>query len=312
MTQDLTPEGPELQPEGLGGFADEEAASEDASHLVPPVRELPTEREYLPAAFYAIRASDSDVGDTPAMLGDKLGQALFQSLTDVHLFGRNGDDEPWLEVGPASPETKQILIAQELYPVTGEPPAEDDLEMFDMVASRVAKTLERTKVAPDEDAASAAARAQELAGLKGQFTTEIGIKLAGQFDAAAVTDSALCIGMKRVGDGFGWFGGRTTDTPFFSMSVASGSIAKGATGAVTDVVLKFNVAAVPQPNKALERMFSAANFVRTRVQGQLQMLDGSPVTDEVARGEYPPLNAAVKAAEDAGLRPGHLITQRLV
>src|SRR5690606_15879516 len=176
MSNELMPEGPELQPDVTGEFAVEEAGSEDATQLLPPIRELPGDREFLAGAFYAIQTEDGQ--PSGQQLGEILGQALFQSLADVHLFGRNSAQEPWMEVGPLTPETAQILVAQELLPGTGQPLAEDDLQMFEMVAGRVAKTLQRAKLPPAETAADAAARSADLAALKGKLGDRFGLAVS--------------------------------------------------------------------------------------------------------------------------------------
>ena len=309
MSNELAPEGPELQPDGMG--FDEEAGSEEASHLLPPIRELPQDREYLPGAFYSIQAADGTPADPPQQLGEILGQGLFQSLTDVHIFGRNADSEPWIEVGPMTPEPVQVLVGQELLPASGEALAQDDLEMFEMVAGRVAKTLKREKKAPTEDAAAAAARSGELAGKKGSLTDSFELALAGNFQLADVTDCCLSLGMKRDGGKFAWYGGKTTGDPIFHVSADGAEMAQGATGTTAKVVLGYKVAAVTQPRKVLERMFAAAYYFKKRLGGDVQMGDGSAPPDSVPRGEHPNLESAIKKIEDAGLRPGHIVTKRL-
>lgn len=309
MSNELAPEGFELEPDGMG--FDEEAGSEEASHLLPPIRELPTDREYLPGAFYSVQTADGTPADPPQQLGDVLGSALFQSLTDVHLFGRNSGDEPWLEVGPMTPEPVQILVAQELLPVSGEPLAQDDLEMFEMVAGRVAKTLKRDKQPPAQDAAAAAARSTELAGMKGSLSDVFGLSLAGKFDLATVTDCCLCLGMKRLGSTFAWYGGKTTGDPILSVTVDGAELKQGVTGSTGRVKLTYKVAAVSQPRKVLERAFAASYYFMKRLGGEVQMADGGAVPEGVARGEHPVLEAAIAKVEAAGLRPGHIVTRRL-
>ncbi|MBX3461410.1 MAG: hypothetical protein KF696_15805 [Planctomycetes bacterium] len=309
MTNELSPDGPELQPDMMGDFA-EEGGSEDASQLLPPIRELPTDREYVPGAFYSIQPADG----TPSgkQLGEILGSALFQSLADVHLFGRNAANEPWLEVGPMTPEPAQILVAQELLPGTGQPLAQDDLEMFEMVAGRVAKTLGRAKQPPAEDAAKGAARSAQIAALKGKLGDKFGLALAGDFDIAKVTDCCLCLGMKRVGTVFAWLGGQAMGEPVFTVAVDGAQLAPGAAGKTKRVTFSYPVAAVKQPRKVLERIFAATHYFTRRLGGTLQLLDGSAPGDGVARGEHPKLEAIIKKIESAGLKPGNVVARRLV
>jgi len=309
MADDLAPEGLELQPDG-GGF-DEEVGSEEASHLLPPIRELPQDREYLPAAFYSIQAANGTPANPPAQLGALLGQGLFQSLTDVHIFGRNADSEPWIEVGPMTPEPVQIMVSQELLPASGAALAQDDIEMFEMVAGRVAKTLKRAKQPPKEDAAAAAGRSSKLAGMKGSLAEKFGLALVGNFKLADINDCCLCLGMKRRGDGFAWFGGKATGDPIFTVSVSGAKLAQGAQGAAKKIEFSYSVAGVAQPRKVLERMFAAGYYFKKRMSGDVQMLDGTPAPDSVARGEHPKLEAAIKKVEATGLRPGHVVTKRL-
>ncbi|MCA8918379.1 MAG: hypothetical protein KDB68_13295 [Planctomycetes bacterium] len=309
MSDELAPEGLELQPDGMG--FDEEAGSEDASHLLPPIRELPQDREFLPGAFYTLQTADGTPANPPQQLGEILGTALFQSLTDVHLFGRNSDAEPWLEVGPMSPEPVQILVGQELFPVSGEPLAEDDLEMFEMVAGRVAKTLKRDKQAPKEDAAAGAARSQKLGALKGTLGDKFGMSVAGNFQLADVTDCCLSLGLKRTGNAFAWYAGKSTGDPILTVTVDGAELTKGATGTTSRVNLTFTVAAVTQPRKVLERTFAGCYYFQKRLGGDVQMDDGSAPTDAVARGEHARLEATIKKIEDAGLRAGHVVTKRL-
>jgi hypothetical protein len=309
MGNELAPEGPELQPDGMG--FDEEAGSEDASHLLPPIRELPQDREFLPGAFYAIQTADGTPASPPQQLGEILGQGLFQSLTDVHIFGRNAESEPWLEVGPMTPEPVQVLVAQELFPVSGEPLAQDDLEMFEMVAGRVAKTLKREKQAPKEDAAAAAGRSTKLAGLKGSLGDSFGMSLAGNFQLTDVTDCCLSLGMKRHGNAFAWYGGKATGDPIFHVTVDGAELTKDVQGTTSRINLSYKVAAVAQPRKVLERIFAACYYFQKRLGGDVQMDDGSASTDAVARGEHERLEAAIKKIQDAGLRPGHVVTARL-
>lgn len=312
MSNELTPEGPELSPDSAGGFEAEEVGSEDASHLLPPIRELPSDREYLPGAFYSIRASDGAPDDPPKQLGELLGQGLFQALQDVHIFGRAGDDEPWIEVGPMSPETVQILVGQELLPGSGEPLGEDDLEMFEMVGGRVAKTLKRENQGADQDKPGAIKRSAELAGMKGQLGDIMGLALSGDFKLSDVTDAALCLGLKRKDDKFVWFGGHTMGDPIFELNADDAELTQGAEGSAKKLTLTYTVASVAQPGKVLERIFAAVYYLQKRLGGDVQMLDGSAPEDGVARGESPALDAGVQKIESAGLRPGHVVTKRLV
>ncbi|MCC7509302.1 MAG: hypothetical protein IT464_07990 [Planctomycetes bacterium] len=309
MTNELAPDGPELQPDMMGDFADE-GGSEDASQLLPPIRELPTDREFVPGAFYAIHAADGQ--PSGKQLGEILGSALFQSLADVHIFGRNTGEEPWLEVGPLTPEPAQVLVAQELLPGTGQPLAQDDLEMFEMVAGRVAKTLGRAKQPPKEDAAAGAARSAKVAALKGKLSDRFGLAVAGSFDLAQVTDCCLCLGMKRAGDVFAWLGGQAMGDPVFQVAVDGAKLAPGAKGKSPRITLSYAVAGVKQPRKVLERIFAACHYFTKRLGGTLQLLDGSPADDGVARGEHPKLESLIKKVTDTGLKPGHLVTKRLV
>lgn len=309
MSDELAPEGLELQPDGMG--FDEEAGSEDASHLLPPIRELPQDREFLPGAFYAIQTANGTPANPPQQLGEILGKGLFQSLTDVHIFGRNTDAEAWLEVGPMTPEPVQVLVGQELLPVSGEALAQDDLEMFEMVAGRVAKTLKREKQAPKEDAGAAAGRSSKLAAMKGSLNEKFGLSLAGNFQLADVTDCCLSLGLKRSGAAFAWYGGKSTGDPIFHVTVDGAELAKGAQGSTAKVNLSYSIAAVNQPRKVLERIFAACYYFQKRIGGDVQMDDGSALTDAVARGEHPRLDAAIKKIEAAGLRPGHVVTRRL-
>lgn len=309
MSNELAPEGPELQPDMMGDFGTEEAGSEDASHLLPPIRELPQDREFLPGAFFSMQTANGTPATPPQQLGELLGTALFQSLTDVHIFGRNTDSEPWLEVGPMTPEPVQILVAQELFPVTGQPLAADDLEMFEMVAGRVAKTLKRGKQPLKETAEAAAARSAKLAGLKGKFADVFGLAITGSFPLAGVTDAALSLGLKRSGERFAWL---ASGEPLFTVSAEGAKLTPGATGKTAKLKFEYKVAAVTQPRKLLERIFAATYYFTKRLSGQVTMLDGSAPGEGVPRGEDPKLEAAIKKVVDAGLRPGHIITRRLV
>jgi hypothetical protein len=311
MSNELAPEGPELTPDAMGDFGSEEAGSEDASHMLPPIRELPQDRELVPGAFFAIQMADGTPSDPPQQLGEMLGQALFQSLADVHLFGRNNSNEPWIEVGPMTPEPVQILVAQELVPGSGEAVAQDDLEMFEMVAGRVAKTLKRELQKSEQDAAAAAARSTELVGMKGQLGDECGMALAGDFNLADVTDCCLSLGLKRAGNQFVWLGGTAMGEPVFRVAVDGAELAPGAQGKTPRVAISFKVAEVKQPGKTLERVFAAMHYFSKRLGGTPQMLDGSAVSDGVARGEHPALQAAEDKIVNAGLRPGNVVARRL-
>ncbi|MBE7491746.1 MAG: hypothetical protein HS108_08345 [Planctomycetes bacterium] len=310
MSNELAPDGPELQPDLMGDFGNEEAASEEASHLLPAIRELPQDKEFVPAAFFSMRLADGSPGNPPRTLGELLGASLFQSLADVHLFGRAADSEPWLEVEAVSPEPVQLIVAQELFGVSGQPMAEDDLGMFEMVAGRIAKLLKRDKQPMTENAAGAAARSAKLAALKGRFADRCALVVAGSFDAAKVIDCCLCLGMKRRGDQFGWFGS-VGDEPTFVVRGEPTALAAGARGAVARVHFSFEPVKVAQPAKTLERMFTACNYFVRRLGGKITRPDGSAPPDSVARGEDPALAAAVKKITDAGLRPGNVVARRL-
>jgi hypothetical protein len=283
MSNELSPEGPELQPDVTGEFAVEEAASEDAGHLMPSIRELPADKELVPAAYYSIRLSNGTPASPPQTLGERIGASVFQSLTDVHLFGRNTDSDPWLEVGPQTPEPVQLMAAQELFTAAGAPVAEDDLGMFDMVAGRIAKTLGRTKQPGAENPGAAAGRSGKLAALKGKFADTYSLQVAGQLDAAKVIDCALCLGMKRLGPRFGWFGA-VSDEPTFTVEGEPTALKAGAKGPVSKVHFRFVPAKVAQPGKVLERMFTAANYFIRRAGGKLLKGDGSAPRRPVAFG----------------------------
>ncbi|MCC6464840.1 MAG: hypothetical protein IT463_05815 [Planctomycetes bacterium] len=310
MSNELKPDGFELQPDGMGDFAAEEAPSEEAAHLVPAIRELPQDKEFSPAAFYALQISDGQPSSPPQPLNALLGQGLFQSLTDVHLFGRGSASEPWLEIGPLSPEPVQILVAQELFPASGQALAEDDLGMFEMVAGRIAKTLKRQKQPPAETPAQAAQRSSGLAALKGRFRDALTLKLTGSFDLAQVIDCCLCLGMRRAGTAFGWFGVMASDEPTFTVS-STAPLTAGARGPAQAVSFTLQPAKVTQPGKALERMVTAMNYFKRRIAGNIVEASGQPPAEGVARGEHPLLAAAVKKITDAGLRPGQVVTRRL-
>lgn len=310
MSNELKPEGQELQPEISGEFAIEEAASEDAGHLLPAIRELPQDKEFVPAAYYSMRLSNGVPGNPSQTLGERIGATVFQTLTDIHLFGRGADSEPWLEVTAPSPEPVQLLVAQELYPASGQPIAEDDLGMFEMVAGRIAKTLGRTKQPAAENASAASQRSGKLAALKGRFADRYTLIVAGRFEAPKVIDCALCLGMKRQGDKFAWFGA-IGDEPTFLVQGDPTGLKAGAKGVLSKVHFSFAPAKVAQPGKTLERMFTAANYFTKRIGGKLQRADGGAVPESVARGEDPALGAAVKKVAEAGLRPGNAVTRRL-
>lgn len=311
MSNELSPDGPELQPDLMGDFGAEEAASEEAAHLLPAIRELPQDKEFVPGAYFSMRLADGTPANPPQTLGELLGASLFQSLADVHLFGRAKDSDPWLEVEANHPEPVQLLVAQELFPASGQPLAEDDLGMFEMVAGRIAKLLKRGKQPMTENAAGAAGRSAKLASLKGKFADKYSLVVAGSFDAAKVIDCCLCLGMKRRGDQFGWFGS-VADEPTFTVRGEPTALAAAAKGAVTKVHFTFEPAKVAQPGKTLERMFTACNYFVRRIGGKIVKADGSAPPEGVARGEDPALAAAVKKVNDAGLRPGNVVSRRLV
>jgi len=310
MSNELTPDGPELQPDLMGDFANEETASQEQAHLLPAIRELPQDKEFLAGAYFSMQISNGTPATPPQTLGELLGASLFQSLADVHLFGRATDADLWLEVEAMHPEPVQLLVAQELFPPSGQPMAEDDLGMFEMVAGRIAKLLKRTKQPMKETAAQAAQRSAALAALKGKFADTYSLVVAGSFDAAAVIDCALCLGMKRRGDTFGWFGS-VGDEPTFTVHAEPTRLAASAKGPVSKVHFTFQPVKVAQPAKTLERMFTAANYFVRRINGKITKADGSAPPEGVLRGEDPALAAAVKKITDAGLRPGNVVTRRL-
>lgn len=310
MSNDLSPDGPELQPDLMGDFGTEEAASEEAAHLLPAIRELPQDKEFLPGAFFSMRLGNGVPANPPKTLGELLGVALFQSLADVHLFGRAADSDPWLEVEAISPEPVQLLVAQELFPASGQALAEDDLGMFEMVAGRIAKLLKRDKQPMTENAAGAAGRSGKLASLKGKFADKYTLVVAGSFDAAKVIDCCLCLGMKRRADQFGWFGS-VGDEPTFTVRGEPTPLAPGAKGVVSKVHFTFEPVKVAQPAKTLERMFTACNYFVRKLGGKVLKADGTPPGEGVARGDDPALAAAVKKISDAGLRPGNVVSRRL-
>jgi hypothetical protein len=312
MNDELSPLGPELEPDSAGEFGQEDAGSEDASHLLPPIRELPQDRAFVPGAFYGLQLDTITPADPPQQLGELLGTALFQSLADVHLFGRADDAEPWIEVGPLSPETPQMLVAQELLPASGVPLEADDLEMFGMVAGRVAKTLKRALQPPAEDAETAASRSRSLADLRGTLGGEFGIALKGDFELAGITDACLSLGLKRKDGAFVWSGGQATAEPILTVRADGAELLPGADGRGNRVSLSFNPAGVRQPGKVLERAFAAAHYLQRRLGGTHEMLDGSEIPETVARGEHPRLTQALQQLESAGLTPGHPVTRRLL
>jgi hypothetical protein len=205
-----------------------------------------------------------------------------------------------------------MLVGQELFPASGKPLAEDDLGMFSMVAGRVAKTLGREKTEPEEDAASAAARSGSLSGLKGTLGDTFSIGITGSLDVAQVLDAALSLGMKRTPNGIGWMAGHSTGNPLFLVTADGNDLAAGCTGNTAKVSLTFTVAAVTQPNKVAERMFAAANYMKGKFGGEMVGPDDQPANDDLARGQHPSLDAAIEKITAAGLRPGHVVTQRLV
>jgi len=310
MSNELKSDGPELQPVFTGEFAVEEAASEDAGHLLPSIRELPQDREFVPGAFYSVRLSNGAPPSPAPPLGESLGASVFQTLTDIHLFGRNSDSDPWIEAGPQTSEPIQLLVAQELFTPLGQPLAEDDLGMFDMVAGRIAKTLGRTKQPPAENAAAAASRSGKLASLKGKFSDAYELVVIGKFEAGKVIDCALCLGMRRLGDKFGWFGA-LADEPTFTVTGEPTALKAAAKGPVSTVHLRFVPAKVAQPGKVLERMFTAGNYFVRRIGGKLQKPGGAALPETLVRGEDPALSALVKKVTDQKLKPGNVVARRL-
>ncbi|MCC6574148.1 MAG: hypothetical protein IT462_10170 [Planctomycetes bacterium] len=307
MTNELRPDG-DLQPD-LADLAFEEAGSEDVSHLLPAVREMPEDLAFLPGAYYAISLEGIPAGTAPRTLGSVLGKELFASLSDIRVFGRNAATEPLLEVGPDHNEPAELMVGMELFPDTGTPPEESDFGMFDMVAGRISKKLGRAKKPAAEPVSGAVTRGMKLAGLKGKFGQVQRLFLRGSFAAPAITDAALSIGLKRDGGGFAWSGGRAQ--PLFKVRAEGLQLAPNAAGNASAIEFSFMPARVPQPKKVLERMATCANYFIKRIGGQLTDAAGKPANPAIMQGEDPELAKAVAAVTAAGLRPGHPVTVRL-
>ncbi|HRJ80073.1 MAG TPA: hypothetical protein PLF37_16360 [Planctomycetota bacterium] len=306
MAGALQPEGFELQPDGAD-FADE-GGSEDASHLLPAIRPLPDDTAFAEGAYYTVKLADLAPGAAPRQLGTILGTQFFAALSDMAVFGRDDAGATFRELGPNDNETREMLVAMDLVPSSGAALTEDEFPMFDMVASRIAKKLERAKQPGGEATSAAMARSRKLVGLKGSLGKTYGLKLAGQFDAARITDCALCLGLKRQGDGFGWVVNGQT---IFGVRAQGLSLAPGAAGSSATVEFSFKPAASPQPKKVLERMFTAANYFAKKLGGEVQTLAGQKAGTQIMTGEDAGLLKLLQEISALGLRPGNVVTQRL-
>ncbi len=308
MTNELRPDGPDLQPD-LADFASDEGGSEDVSHMLPAVRELPEDRAFLPGAYYAVTLEGIPTGTAPRTLGSVLGRELFASLSDIRVFGRNAAAEPLVEVGPDNNEPAELVVGMELFPETATPPEESEFGMFDMVAGRISKKLGRAKKPPAETVEAAVARGQKLAALKGKFGAVQRLFLRGNFDAAQITDAALSIGLKRDSGGFAWMGGRPQ--AMFKVRAEGLQLAPNAQGKTAAIEFSFMPARVPQPKKVLERMATCANYFIKRLGGTLTDAANKPAPATIIQGEDPELAKSIQEITAAGLRPGHPITARL-
>ncbi len=302
----LQPEGMDLQPEG-GDFADE-GGSEDVSHLLPAIRPLPEDAALAEGAYYIIKLADMAPGAQPRQLGQLLGTAFFAALSDMAIFGRDDANTPYRELNGNDNEMKQMLVAMELVPSSGNALAEDEFPMFDMVASRVAKKLERPKQPAGEAIPQAVARSQRLASLKGKFSMNYTLKVTGNFDAAKITDCALSIGLKREPGGFVWL---VNAQPIFHVKAQGLQLAPGATGNTPAIEFSFQPAKLPQPKKALERMVTCANYFIKRLGGTLMTGAGQKAATTIMTGEDAQLAKLVQDMNAAGLKPGNVVSQRL-
>jgi hypothetical protein len=296
----------DLQPDG-GDFA-EEGGSEDVSHLLPAIRPLPEDAALAEGAYYIIKLADMGAGAQPRQLGQLLGTAFFAALSDMAVFGRDDANTPYRELTGNDMETKHMLVAMELVPSSGNALAEDEFPMFDMVASRVAKKLERPKQPAAEQIGAAVARSQRLASLKGKFSMNYTLKVTGSFDAAQITDSALSIGLKREPGGFVWV---VNAQPIFHVKAQGLQLAAGATGKTAAIEFSFQPAKLSQPKKALERMVTCANYFIKRLGGQLTTSAGTKAATTIMTGEDAQLAKLIQDMNTAGLKPGNVVSQRL-
>lgn len=303
----LQPEGMDLQPEG-GDFADE-GGSEDVSHLLPAIRPLPEDNALAEGAYYVIKLADMAAGAQPRNLGQLLGTQFFAALSGMAVFGRDDANAPYRELGPNDNETRQMLVAMELIPQSGGALAEDEFPMFDMVASRVAKKLERPKQPAGEAVPQAVARSQRLASLKGKFSMSYTLKVAGNFDAAQITDCALSIGLKREPGGFVWV---VNGQPMFHVRAQGLQLAPNAAGQTPAIEFSFQPAKVAQPKKLLERMVTCANYFIKRLGGTLMTAAGQKAATTIMTGEDAQLAKLISDMNAAGLKPGNAVSQRLV
>lgn len=247
-------------------------------------------------------------GAQPRQLGQLLGTAFFAALSDMAIFGRDDANTPYRELTGNDNEMKQMLVAMELVPSSGNALAEDEFPMFDMVASRVAKKLERPKQPAGEAIPQAVARSQRLASLKGKFSMNYTLKVTGNFDAAKITDCALSIGLKREPGGFVWL---VNAQPVFHVKAQGLQMAPGATGNTPAIEFSFQPAKLPQPKKALERMVTCANYFIKRLGGTLMTGAGQKAATTIMTGEDAQLAKLVQDMNAAGLKPGNVVSQRL-
>ena len=302
----LQPEGMDLQPEG-GDFADV-GGSEEVSHLLPAIRDLPEDKAFAPGAYYIVNLAPMPASQAPRQLGTVLGTAFFAALSDMAVFGRDDASAPFRELDGNDNEAKEMLVAMELVPTSGVALAEDEFPMFDMVASRVAKKLERAKQPAGEQVSAAVARSQKLVSLKGRFGMAYTLKLAGQFDAAKITDCALSIGLKREPGGFVWL---VNGKPVFQVRAQGLKLDAGATGQTRIVEFSYKPASAAQPKKVLERMFTCANYFAKRLGGEIQTAAGQKAGTQIMSGEDASLIKLIQELGALGLKPGNVVTQRL-
>lgn len=295
-------------------------ASEDVSHLLPPltVAPEPAARDYGPRPWleYVVDLAGAAPCSRAHLLSVLTDQAL-EDLGGPELYGRAVGEDAWTFARAAGvpDELADLAVGWNLAPRAGDPPGAWELRRQKEQLSRLLRPLDRRPRAR-ETTERAAERGAELVRLREDWDVGVALVLRApwlrRYDTRELWDAAYALGMKWGHlELFHWQNrpGLPGDAHLFSLwSVeAPGTFTPewvAAGMSVPEIALGFSVPRSPDPLGVFDRMVAAGRYFQSRLGGKLlvgQVAIASERTLQLWRGR---VHTAATELTAAGFPPG--------
>ncbi len=303
------------------------AATEDVSHLLPPLAVAPglVEHDYAPRPWLEFILDLAGPEPCPrARLLEILNDRLLADLGGPELYGKPVGEDGWTfaRVQGVPDSFSELAVAWNLAPREGEPPTAAALRRCrDTLAYRLRSLGRRPKAR--ETAERACERGAELIGLREAWDVGVALVLRApwlrRYDTRDLWDAAYSLGMEwghlqifHWHNKAGWPG----DERLFSLwsleepgTFSPEEVAAGLT--VPEIALGFSVARSPDPPGVFDRMIAAGRYLERRLGGKLLVGPVSVANERTLNLWRGRVRTATAELTAAGFPPGASRTMQL-